>query len=104
MDDVLKLITQTKQQDEFGVWRSTETDVQVYVQVESISMTEFYQAGRNGLNPQFRFKLFHGDYEGQTICEFKGLRYSIYRTYRSGDMIELYVERKGGTNGSEGNS
>lgn len=100
MDDIINLINQTRQQDECGVWRSAETKTQVFVKVESVSMAEFYEGGRNGLNPQYRFLMFHGDYEGQTVCEYNGLTYSIYRTYRRGDTVELYVERKGGTNGA----
>lgn len=99
MDSVIKLIAQSKAQDKYGVWRPTETIRQIYCNVNSISMSEFYEAGRNGLNPQYRFLVFQGDYENETMCEYEGLRYSIYRTYRRGDTVELYVERKGGSNG-----
>ena len=100
--DVIKLITTTKTQDSRGVWRKSYTPTQVFVQVDSISMSEFYEAGRNGLNPAFRFRMFQGDYNGEESCEYKGLPYSIYRTYmRDDDTIELYVQREGGTNGQE---
>ena len=99
--DVIKLISTTKEgRDKYGRWIKKETALQVFVQVDSISQTEFYEAGRNGLNPQYRFRMFAGDYAGQTVCEYHGMRYSIYRTFmRDDDTIELYVERKGGTNG-----
>ena len=104
MDSVIKLISQQRTQDSRGVWRTEETYRQVYCNVNSISLTEFTEAGRNGLNPQYRFIVFHADYEGETICEYEGLRYSIYRTYRRGDDLELYVERKGGSNGTQSNA
>ena len=45
--------------------------------------------------------MFRYDYNGEPIVEYNGQRYSIYRTYiGKNDMIELYVERKGGTNGT----
>ena len=42
---------------------------------------------------------------GETVCEYNGESFSIYRTYETdSDYIELYVERKGGTNGEKDNS
>lgn len=58
-----------------------------------------FEAGRNGLNPEWRFNVFAGDYQGETVVEYHGATYSIYRTYENDDYIELYVERKGGTDG-----
>ena len=103
--DVLTLVSQQKTQDEYGRWVSTQTTNDVYIQVDSISQNEFYQAGRNGLNPEYRFRMFAGDYDGQTLCTFHDKDYTIYRTYlRRDDTLELYVERKGGTNGKAGNA
>ena len=100
MDNVLTLITQTKTQDNFGRWVTEGTGRQIFCDVSSISMTEFYEAGRNGLNPEYRFLVFQGDYNGEEVCEFEGNPYAIYRTFRrDADTIELYVARKGGTNG-----
>lgn len=98
--NVIDLISTTKEQDEFGVWRETEKRRTVFCNVSSVSAAEFFDGGRNGLNPQFRMTMFFGDYEGETILEYNGATYAIYRTYqRKTDELELYVERKGGTNG-----
>ena len=100
--DVITLISATQTQDDYGRWIPRETSQNVFVQVDSITQQEFYDAGRNGFNPEFRFRMFFGDYAGQSVCEYKGLRYSIYRTYRQrNDVLELYVERQGGTNGKQ---
>ena len=99
---VIKLIGTTKTQDEYGVWRSENTYTEVYAQVDSVTRAEFFEAGRNGLNPEFRFSMFAGDYAGETMVEYNGMTYAIYRTYFGrNDTVELYVERKGGTNGQE---
>ena len=46
--------------------------------------------------------MFVGDYNGERVIGFKGKKYSVYRTYLAKtDIIELYVERQGGTNGTE---
>ena len=98
--EVLTLIGQTKQQDDFGVWRTSETRRDVFCNVSSVSASEFFDGGRNGLNPEFRFTMFFGDYQGERSVEFKGKAYAVYRTYQARtDELELYVERQGGTNG-----
>ena len=98
--EVITLIRETKTQDTNGIWKITDTEMDVFAQVDSISMSEFFDAGRNGLNPEYRFTLFYGDYNGERTVKYKGKRYGIYRTYHARtDIMELYAERKGGTNG-----
>lgn len=95
---VIDLISITKTQDAFGVWRQSESKKTVYAQVDSVSMSEFFEGGRNGLNPELKFTMFFGDYNDEPIVVYKNNRYSVYRTYhRRTDEVELYVERKGGT-------
>lgn len=102
--DVIKLISVSKTQDQYGVWRETLTEKEVFCRVDSVGATEFFNAGRNGLNPEFRITMFFGDYSGESMLIYHGSTYAIYRTYqRRDDMVELYVERKGGTNGQKGN-
>ena len=94
MADVLILIAQTITVDEYGREVATETERQVYCEVYSISQTEFYAAANTELNPEYRFDVFFGDYHGEDVCLFNGARYAIYRTFRNGDTLELYAERK----------
>lgn len=97
---MIELVTVTKTQDEYGIWRTSETTKKVFCQVDSVTQSEFFEAGRNGLNPEFRFTVFFGDYSNEPIVIYKGNRYAVYRTYLTrNDRLELYVERKGGTNG-----
>ena len=54
------------------------------------------------MNPAYKMTMFSGDYDGESIVEYLGETFSVYRTYQSNtDTIELYVERKGGTNGKQ---
>ncbi len=96
MTDILILISQNVTTDEYGREVATETEKQVYCEVESISQSEFYAAENTELNPEYRFTVFFGDYDGQSVVKFNGQRYAIYRTYRTGDDLELYAERKVG--------
>lgn len=96
----ITLLTTTKEQDDYGVWVETITSKDVFAQVDSVTRAEFFEGGRNGLNPEYRMTMFSGDYDGQKMLIYNGNTYSIYRTYLNRtDTIELYVERKGGSNG-----
>ena len=98
--DIINLISVTTARDEYGVMRKTETSKQVFCRVDSVTASEFFEGGRNGLNPEYRMTMFRHDYSGEPIVEYNGQRYSVYRTYIGrDDTIELYVERKGGSNG-----
>ena len=98
--DIITLITETVTADSSGVERTATTSRTVFAQVDSITRSEFFEAGRSGLNPAFKFIVFAGDYEGETIVEYNGKQYAIYRTYLArDDRLELYAQREGGTNG-----
>ena len=100
--DVITLLTVTHEQDDNGIWQETLSGRDVFCQVASVSMNEFFEAGRNGLNPEFQFTMFGGNYQGERLVRFHGQTYSVYRTYWDrNDTIELYVERTGGDNGKE---
>lgn len=98
--DIIRLIPVTYEKDAAGVRRPTEGEPRtVMCQVDSVTRNEFFEGGRNGLNPEYVFRVFFGDYDGERLVEYRGNRYSIYRTYHGrNDIMELYAERKGGTN------
>ena len=96
MADVITLIKQTITTDQYGIEEAEDVKREVYCEVDSISQTEFYAAADTELNPEYRFTVFFGDYEGESIVEYKDVRYSVYRTYRTGDELEIYTERKVG--------
>lgn len=101
--DVLTLFSTVIKKDEYGVEKETPTPHQVFCRVNSVTRAEFFDAGRNGLNPAYCFTVFFGDYNDEMLCEYNGKCYGIYRTYHvpGTDYLELYAERKGGTNGKE---
>lgn len=101
IDAVITLISETMTRDENGVRRPTEAPRDVLCQLESVTRAEFFSGGRNGLNPEYVFYVFRGDYQNESIVEYNGQRYGVYRAYiTDGDYIELYAERKGGMNGT----
>lgn len=94
MTDVITLVKQAISADAYGIEQVTETTRQIFCEVDSIQQSEFFAAADTELNPEYRFTIFFGDYEGEELLTFNNVRYSIYRTYRTGDYLELYVERK----------
>ena len=98
--DIVTLLKTTYAADAYGVERGTITGRDVFCAVNSVTRDEFFEGGRNGLNPEYRITMFYGDYEGETMLKYKGETYAVYRTYQSKtDVLELYVERQGGANG-----
>lgn len=102
--DVITLVGYTQTQDAFGVWQSTKTQRDVFCSVDSVTRQEYFEGGRNGLNPEYRITMFFGDYNGEDTILYNGKAYGVYRTYHAKtDVLELYVERKGGVNRGENN-
>lgn len=98
--NVISLIREEKTKNELGVYTTQRIRREVFCNVSSVTASEFFEGGRSGLNPQFRMTMFVGDYDGEELLEYNGETFSIYRTYlKTTDTIELYVERKGGSNG-----
>lgn len=93
------LINHTYTIDAYGVQHEAITTRQVFAQVESVSLSEWTEGGRMGLNPEYRFTLFSPEYRGEKELVYKDITYTVYRTYNArNDAIELYAERKQGNN------
>ena len=93
----IALISKEYTQDDLGQWVETWTKFEIFGIVESVTMSEFYQAGMQGFKPEYRVLVWMSEYSGQELLEYNETIYRIYRTYRRDDgRIELYVtERKG---------
>lgn len=95
--DVITLVSVSQAQNDFGVWTSTQTTRDIFCDVESVTRAEYFEGGRNGLNPELKFVVFFDDYAGEKTLIYKGRAYGVYRTFRAKtDELELYAERKGG--------
>jgi len=94
---VIYLVGETYEQNDYGVMIPTITKTQVFADVTSVTSTEWFEGGRNGLNPEYRMRIFAPEYNGEKIIEYNGIQYTIYRTYTArNDILELYVQRKMG--------
>lgn len=94
------LLTPHRVQDDLLQWVDDPIRREVFGQISSVTSTEFFSAGQNGISPEFRMTMFAPDYEGEQDLEYNGQIYSIYRTYYGrNDTLELYVERRRGDGG-----
>lgn len=97
--ECITLISVTYTVDSIGQRTPKETEKTYYCQLSSVSQSEWFEAGRNGLKAEYRAVMDANEYGGEEIAEINGVRYGVYRTYRTrSDTIELYLERKAGVN------
>lgn len=90
MDEIIELVTQTHEVDDYGDPVPTEETQIVFCRLRSVGQQEFYQAQAVGLKPEVKFVLSdYLDYHGQTCLNFHGERYRVLRTFRSGIELEL---------------
>lgn len=100
MDDVIKLVSSTYTYDTEGNPIEQISDRQVFCKVNSVSRNEFYQAAQNDLQPSYVFEISHyRDYHGEKelfYTDWTGAerRFTIIRTYRIGDRLELTAEER----------
>ena len=84
---------------------ATETRRKTYCEEKSLSMSEAYQARASGFAPDIRLRLPQDfEYRGETICEYRGVRYNIIRDYRdekTGNSTELTIQRIRGNASAE---
>lgn len=67
---------------------------QVLCKLGSIGMREFYQASVTHFHPEAKYTLAdYLDYSNETLLIHEGVWYKILRTYRTGQALELTVER-----------
>lgn len=93
---ILTLIQTTYIPNEIGVQVPNEVPREILGTRNNLTRSEFFAAGSTGLKPSFMFRTPKENYNGEKIAEYMGQRFSVYRTYESGNQIEIYLEEKAG--------
>lgn len=98
MDRVQKitLISEIPSKDDIGQEIMQETGNEVICTVKSVTRQEWITAQQNALSAAYVVTVFFADYEGEKLAELDGIRYAVYRTFNSGDYVELYLAEKVG--------
>lgn len=99
-NEVITLVKQEKSVDEYGDITVVETERQVFAKLASISQSEFYQAQAVGFKPELKFIIAdYLDYKNEPLVKYQGYAdddietYSVIRTYRNGNALEIIVKR-----------
>lgn len=94
--DILDLIAIEVYKDQLQQEKKREIKRQVYCDKKSLSQTEFFLAGQQGLIAQHVFIVRLADYNGESIVMYNSIKYNVYRVYEKGEFIELYTNKKVG--------
>lgn len=95
--DVMQLVAVHYTEDAIGQRIPAETARDVFCNIASVSASEWFEAGRSGMQAALKVTVFEPDYRGESIAVVDGVRYGIYRTYRAkNETLELYLEAKAG--------
>lgn len=96
MDELITLIAESYTTDAIGQRIPVETMRDVWAHISSVSRSEWFQAGQNGMKPALVAVTPRANYAGEKTAVIRGKRYSVYRTYFTydADTIELYLEEK----------
>jgi len=106
--DVMIVLKDTYSVDSLGQRIPTVSARQIYCNISSVTGTEWFSGGQNGIRPEFRVIVFRYDYHGEETVNIGGCLengevtggsyYTVYRTYfRDTDELELYLEKRTGS-------
>lgn len=92
----LTLVTEKYIQDDIGNEISSKTEKTLAAEVQSITRSEFFAAGKEGYQPELVAVVHYADYDGEPICLIDGSCYQVYRSYTNyeTEMTELYLQRQ----------
>lgn len=73
----------------------------VFCAEKSVGQKEFFSAEARGLKAEYQLDIWAQDYNGEETAEYgtdkdgKPKQYKIYRTFKKGDKLELYLASEG---------
>jgi hypothetical protein len=71
-----------------------DTRREVFCRLQSIGQSEFYEASAQDFYPEVKFVLAdYLDYDDERLIDHNGRRFRVLRTYRTGQELELVVQR-----------
>lgn len=91
MDEICILIDGTGELDDLGNLRVTdETATECFCSELAVHSAEFHAAGTRGIKPECVLVVYTDEYGGQTVVQFGGVEYEVYKTYpRPDEKTEL---------------
>ena len=97
MNDTIILVSEETVQDATKQTYKQETSTgEILCEFDSVTRTEWNTAYQAGYEAEYQVTIFYLDYSGQRTAIFHGKRYAIYRTFRGGERMELYLGTRAG--------
>lgn len=106
-EDVIVLCKPLLEKDENGIVKRTDFERrEVFAQVGSLYMKEFYSAYQAGIQNALKFVVNLGDWElgygefergREAVIEYDDRIYTVYRAFMANDSVELYAREDVGT-------
>ncbi len=95
MNEIAYLGSVQAVENEFGdIYETVKYDNQyVYCSEKSVRQSEFYQAQAVGLKPTLVLVMMKYDYGDQKYVKYEDEEYTVLRTYKTGEKIELTLTR-----------
>ncbi len=95
--DLVEVVTEKDSLNQ--VVEKTRTKKTVFADINSVSQTEFFSAGRLGFQPSLKATIYDFEYDQEAIVKYNDKLYSVYRIYyvNGTDKVELYLEERSGT-------
>lgn len=100
MNEQVTLISITSSGNSFDRIETKNSNT-VFCTEKSVGQKEFFDAEARGFKAEYQLDIWSQDYKGEKIAEYgtdedgKPKQYKIYRTFKKGDMIELYLASEG---------
>jgi len=92
-NQVIYLQSVTITEDEIGNQIETVTERMVFANELSVSSSEYYDAGLQGIKPAKRWEIYAAEYQGEDRVRYENTVYRIIRTETRGEKIRLTAER-----------
>ena len=95
-NEVIKLLMEKPTElDKYGNDAPKYTAREVFADVRSIGMREFYSAAQTDYKPECTAVLAdYRDYDGEPVVMWEDVPYHVIRAYRNGKQLELTLERR----------
>ncbi len=85
--------------DANGIQRTIKTPRELFGDVRSVSGEEIRAAELRGIKALCRVDIWRDEYRGELLAEVEGRYVEVYRTFATGEKIELYMGEKVGMPG-----
>ena len=87
------LVTRHTMKDAEGYEVESTTEIHfVYGNCQSVTQTEFFSAGQQGIDAKCKFTVYASEYGGQDEIMYHNRYFNVYRTYKvKEDLMELYA-------------